>query len=55
MEYAAYMARRVGQPGKACAYIQRWATTFNPQEDIDLARKHEIADKFCKDLGVQGK
>lgn len=50
--YAAYLARKVNQNEKACNYIQMWATTFNPSEKIDIFKKHETADKFCKELGI---
>jgi len=50
--YAAHLARKVGQKQKACEYIQMWATMFNPSEKIDLFTKHDIADKFCKELGI---
>lgn len=54
-QYAAYLAKKVGQNQKACGYIQMWATMFNPTESIDPFKKHEIADKFCKDLGIEKK
>lgn len=54
-EYAAYLAKKVGQYQKACTYIQSWATMINPTENIDPFKKHEIADKFCKDLGIEKK
>lgn len=51
-QYAAYTARTVGQKDKACEYIQWWATMFSPDEEIDPFKKREIADQFCKELGI---
>jgi tetratricopeptide (TPR) repeat protein len=53
-EYAAYLARKVGQNQKACDYIQMWAMLMNPSEDLRVD-KHAVADKFCTDLGVKKK
>lgn len=50
-EYAAYIARKLGQNEKACSYIQTWATLISPSEKIDAFKKHEIADKFCEEIG----
>ena len=54
-EYAAYLAKKVGQMQKACNYIQTWATMINPSEETDTFKKHEIADKFCKEIGIKAK
>ncbi len=53
--YAAGLAKLVGLKEKACEYKQWWATMMNPSEDISVFEKHEIADKFCKELGVKQK
>jgi tetratricopeptide (TPR) repeat protein len=54
-KYAAYLAKKIGQNQKACNYIQMWATTINPSEQIEPFKKHEIAESFCKDLQIQQK
>lgn len=53
-EYAAYVARYLGQNEKACKYIQQWAIMipFPPNNDLNSNpfKKKEIADKFCKEM-----
>lgn len=51
-QYAAYIAKAVGQKDKACEYIQMWATMFSPDEDTDPFKKREIANQFCQALGI---
>ncbi len=55
-EYAAYIARRLGKKEKACKYIQQWSIMipFPPTNDLssDVFKKKEIANTFCKELGV---
>ncbi len=54
-QFAAYIAKKLGQNQKACEYIQFWATMLNPTEETDPFKKHEIADKFCKEIGIEKK
>lgn len=54
-EFAAYLARKVGQKEKACKYIQIWASMIsaNSDERQNIFQKKETAKKFCEELGVK--
>ncbi len=55
--YAALIARKVGENKKACEYIQQWAHTMSlsRDEEFNPIQKEEIANKFCKELGINPK
>lgn len=52
-EYAAGLSKKLGLKEKACTYIKQWAMMYNPSEEYNPIQKKEIAEKYCKELGMQ--